>query len=100
MEKLNRPFGHRVGQAIAKYIANYPQIDSVKRLNFAMADQIEQRILPKLRGIDLEEQSSHVAEIRTLIDELQDASLLKAFDASSNREANTFIWRGVDRSGE
>jgi hypothetical protein len=103
MEKLNRPFGHRVGQAIAQYIANYPRdtgSDLTKRLNFAMADQIEQRILPKLRGIDLEEQSGHIAEIRTLVDELKDASLLKAFDASSNKEANTFIWRGVDRSGE
>jgi hypothetical protein len=104
MEKLNRPFGHRVGQAIAQYVANYPRDnmvnDPIKRLNFAMADQIEQRILPKLRGIDLEEQSGHIAEIRALVDELKDASLLKAFDASSNKEANTFIWRGVDRSGE
>jgi len=103
MEKLNRPFGHRVAQAIARYIANYPDdgsIDGEMRLKYAMADQIEQRILPKLRGIDLEEQGSHVMEIRRLIDDLGDDALLKAFDNSSNRDANTFIWRGVDRAGD
>ncbi len=101
MEKLNRPFGHRVAQAIARYIGNYPDdgsMDAEERLKCAMADQIEQRILPKLRGIDLEEQSGHLAEIRKLINDLGDDALLKAFDDSSNRDANTFIWRGVDRA--
>ena len=101
MEKLNRPFGHRVAQAIARYIGNYPDdgsMDAEERLKCAMADQIEQRILPKLRGIDLEEQSGHLEEIRKLINELGDDALLKAFDDSSNRDANTFIWRGVDRA--
>jgi 5-methylcytosine-specific restriction endonuclease McrBC GTP-binding regulatory subunit McrB len=101
MEKLNRPFGHRVAQAIARYIGNYPDdgsMDAEGRLKCAMADQIEQRILPKLRGIDLEEQGGHLTEIRKLINELGDDALLKAFDDSSNRDANTFIWRGVDRA--
>jgi predicted nucleic acid-binding Zn-ribbon protein len=101
MEKLNRPFGHRVAQAIARYIGNYPDdgsIDAEERLKCAMADQIEQRILPKLRGIDLEEQGGHLMEIRKLINDLGDDALLKAFDDSSNRDANTFIWRGVDRA--
>jgi hypothetical protein len=73
-------------------------MDAEERLKCAMADQIEQRILPKLRGIDLEEQSGHLEEIRKLINELGDDALLKAFDDSSNRDANTFIWRGVDRA--
>ncbi len=101
MEKLNRPFGHRVAQAIARYIGNYPDdgsMDAEERLKCAMADQIEQRILPKLRGIDLEEQGGHLTEIRKLINDLGDDALLKAFDDSSNRDANTFIWRGVDRA--
>jgi predicted nucleic acid-binding Zn-ribbon protein len=101
MEKLNRPFGHRVAQAIARYIGNYPDdgsMDAEERLKCAMADQIEQRILPKLRGIDLEEQGGHLMEIRKLINDLGDDALLKAFDDSSNRDANTFIWRGVDRA--
>lgn len=101
MEKLNRPFGHRVGQAIARYAANYPKdskTTSEQRLKLAMADQIEQRILPKLRGIDLEEQGAHITEIRNLIDELEDKALAAAFEASKSKESNTFIWRGVDRS--
>jgi hypothetical protein len=101
MEKLNRPFGHRVGQAIARYAANYPKQDDVsgeERLKLAMADQIEQRILPKLRGIDLEEQGAYITEIRNLIDELEDKALAVAFEASKSKESNTFIWRGVDRA--
>jgi len=101
MEKLNRPFGHRVGQAIARYAANYPKdskTTSEQRLKLAMADQIEQRILPKLRGIDLEEQGPHITEIRNLIDELEDKALAAAFEASKSKESNTFIWRGVDRA--
>ena len=101
MEKLNRPFGHRVGQAIARYAANYPKdskTTSEQRLKLAMADQIEQRILPKLRGIDLEEQGAHITEILNLIDELEDKALAAAFEASKSKESNTFIWRGVDRA--
>jgi predicted nucleic acid-binding Zn-ribbon protein len=101
MEKLNRPFGHRVGQAIARYAANYPKdskTTSEQRLKLAMADQIEQRILPKLRGIDLEEQGPHITEIRNLIEELEDKALAAAFEASKSKESNTFIWRGVDRA--
>ena len=101
MEKLNRPFGHRVGQAIARYAANYPKdskTTSEQRLKLAMADQIEQRILPKLRGIDLEEQGAHITVIRNLIDELEDKALAAAFEASKSKESNTFIWRGVDRA--
>ena len=101
MEKLNRPFGHRVGQAIARYAANYPKeagVSGEQRLKLAMADQIEQRILPKLRGIDLEEQGAHITEIRNLIDELEDKALAAAFEASKSKESNTFIWRGVDRA--
>lgn len=101
MEKLNRPFGHRVGQAIARYAANYPKdskTTSEQRLKLAMADQIEQRILPKLRGIDLEEQGAHITEIRNLIEELEDKALATAFEASKSKESNTFIWRGVDRA--
>jgi hypothetical protein len=63
-----------------------------------MADQIEQRILPKLRGIDLEEQGAYITEIRNLIDELEDQALAAAFEASKSKESNTFIWRGVDRA--
>ena len=101
MEKLNRPFGHRVGQAIARYAANYPKeagVSGEQRLKQAMADQIEQRILPKLRGIDLEEQGAYITEIRNLIDELEDKALAAAFEASKSKESNTFIWRGVDRA--
>ena len=44
---VQRPFGHRVNQAIEKYVACYPG-----NYNIALADQIEMKILPKLNGLD------------------------------------------------
>jgi hypothetical protein len=98
MEQLHRPFGHRVAQAIHSYVANYPNWipDHVK---LAMADQIEQRILPKLRGIDVEDARPALEKIRKVIAELEDDRLTNAFQAGYQDQAS-FIWRGIDRAEE
>ena len=57
MDNLGRPFGHRMSQAMLHYIANYPNAGSETQnsdaVDLGLADQIEQRILPKLRGLDV-----------------------------------------------
>jgi 5-methylcytosine-specific restriction endonuclease McrBC GTP-binding regulatory subunit McrB len=98
MEKLNRPFGHRVAQAIQSYIANYPEWVT-NRVKTAMADQIEQRILPKLRGVEISDTREALRKIQSVIDQCEDSQLLKAFKKGySNQEI--FIWRGIDRIEE
>ena len=57
--KTGRALGHRVWQSIETYMANYPtvmaQTDKAKRekeLDKAFQDQLVQKIMPKLRGIE------------------------------------------------
>lgn len=98
MDKLGRPFGHRVALAMQTYVANYPPgpARDGNRIGLAFADQIEQRILPKLRGIELDEAQGPLDAIRKVLKDCEDQRLLTAFDeGKSNRQ--TFIWRGLDR---
>jgi hypothetical protein len=97
MARVRKPFGHRVNQAIQAYVANYPVIGSQGR-NHAFADQIEQRIIPKLRGLDTQEREVRMAleEIGKVIDSLEDAELSTEFESS--RSGETFVWHGIDRN--
>jgi hypothetical protein len=62
-----------------------------------MADQVEQRIFPRLRGIepDLPMAQAALTTIRKVIDQLDDDPLRNAFKQSI--ESDTFIFRGVER---
>jgi len=103
MELVGRPFGHRVGQAIHSYVASYPNWVP-QRENLALADQIEQRILPKLRGLDASEGRNRAAfdQLDRILGDLSDETLRKAFQEGRQSQGglgmNSFIWQGVDRS--
>jgi len=100
MGLLKKPFGHRVAQAIASYVANYPKwVHDWKRKAFA--DQIEQRILPKLRGVDLVEGEAALNKISRLIDTSHDETLGAEFKKGmSDNMHGIFMWHGIDRSQE
>ncbi len=53
MSECGRGFGHRLSHAIHAYVANYPA-ERHRPIDDALADQIEARILPKLRGLEVE----------------------------------------------
>jgi hypothetical protein len=57
MRLIRRPFAYRVSRAMEAYIANYPHVDGQPRLEWALADQIEQKMLPKFRGLDPSERA-------------------------------------------
>ena len=100
LEKVGRPFGHRVQQAMREYVANYPGVDGGNTYKIAFADQIEQKVIPKLRGIDFSD--THLNEcldiIYHLIDDLKDKELADAFRQSKeDHSMGTFVWRGVTR---
>jgi len=99
LEQIRRPFGHRVQQAMRLYVNNYPGVNSTNYKD-AFADQVEQKIIPKLRGIDLMEGSSResLGQIRGLIEELEDPELLTAFNESMENSSGMFVWTGVTRS--
>jgi len=96
MEQIGKPFAHRVHQAILSYAGNYPRESN--RVQLAMADQIEQRIMPKLRGLELEGNQEALDAIKKVIKQADDAALMKAFDAAAEHHSGTFLWRGLDRS--
>jgi len=100
MEEFGRPFGHRLNEAMLAYIANYPRApgDSVA---LPIADQIEMRILPKLRGLSLEDFGGQFDTLAKLIrDDAGDdrlAARLEELVATQKRGIGQFSWRGLDR---
>ena len=96
MDKLGHPFAHRVYQAITRYAINYPGvIDGNKEaFNAALADQFGQKLLPKLRGLMLDEYREQLEELARLIDDIGDEALIKAFAIANNGHLGQFQWRG------
>jgi len=95
MAKVGRPFGHRVDQAIKKYMGCYPG-----KFNDALSDQIEMKILPKLNGLDGQAAGFNqvIKILEGVIAGVNDRELLYAFTQASKEAADSFFkWRGVMR---
>ena len=95
MAKVGRPFGHRVDQAIKKYVGCYPG-----KFNDALSDQIEMKILPKLNGLD--GQATGFNEVINILEGViagvEDQELFDAFAQACREAADSFFkWRGVMR---
>lgn len=95
LDPIGRPFAFRIDKAIRSYVANYPRwvVNWHKR---AMADQIEQRIFPKLRGVEPDLAQGALQAIGRVIDQLEDETLRTAFKESWENQP-TFLFRGVVR---
>ncbi|MBI9109947.1 AAA family ATPase [Maridesulfovibrio ferrireducens] len=102
LDSIGRPFGYRVEDAVMSYVANYPKVESRDRYKLAFADQIEQKILPKLRGADCDEAGSCLRRVSEIISETNDEALKDAFDEAqtNSRSVGTFQWRGVTRKDD
>ncbi len=98
LEQIGKPFGHRVQQSIREYVANYPGITSHGEYKKAMADQIEQKVLPKLRGIDRQDAQAALSGIESVIMDLGDDDLSFTFKKAVENTTGLFVWRGVTRS--
>ena len=96
MDKLGHPFAHRVYQAITRYVVNYPGVieGNQEAFNAALADQFGQKLLPKLRGLMLDESSEQLDELARLIDDIGDETLIKAFSIAKKGYFGQFQWRG------
>jgi 5-methylcytosine-specific restriction endonuclease McrBC GTP-binding regulatory subunit McrB len=101
MDRLGRPFGHRMNQSILHYVANYPGQRSRSRVDQALGDQIEQRILPKLRGVDVETNRGELKQLADISRKIGDESLSEAIDGAIDSAGKTtggmFLWRGFSR---
>ena len=90
---LGRPFGWRTFKAISTYIANYPDPENQQR---AMADQIAMRVMPKLRGMDVNEHAEVFNRLKVQLDQIDDIALTKAFDEAKSSTMGFFNWRGIN----
>ncbi|MBO8415731.1 MAG: hypothetical protein IAB19_05070, partial [Proteobacteria bacterium] len=93
-------------------LANYPMEDRANAkaderkavLRMAMADQIEHKILPKLRGVDVSLKDQGIRDLgsfveRELEDEALSRSIIAALDDSHN-ETDIFAWSGISRQDD
>jgi hypothetical protein len=102
MGECGRPFGHRLRDAVLVYAANYPKPASgAQDLRIPIVDQIELRILPKLRGLEINGHNAALSDLETMIrTDLNDPPLadhLKELIERQGRGTGLFNWRGFTR---
>ena len=104
-----RAIGHRVWQSVEYYMANYPDVravgdDSTKKaqaMHIAFEDQLVQKVMPKLRGIDTRGKSKDecLDKIRgQLVAGIggNGFNLAEDFDLATELGYGQFIWQSAN----
>ena len=105
MAVAGRAIGHRVWQSMEMYMANYPLVSAYKNehgsdewrnaLQTAFEDQLIQKVMPKLRGIETtgKTKTDCLMEIQKKLEGNVSDDFMKDFaDACSDRNYGQFIW--------
>jgi len=95
LDKLDRPFGHRIFHAISAYAANLPDADGHQGIRTALADMLELRVLPKLRGIEIDstKREKAIRELVGFVHSEIDEDLSARIESSQGTD-DVFTWRG------
>lgn len=103
-----RALGHRVWQSVEYYMANYPDVRSAQgedaraeAMHIAFEDQLVQKVMPKLRGIDTRGKSKTecLDKIRGLIVTGiggNSFNLTEDFDLACDLGYGQFIWQSAN----
>ena len=94
LAKLGRPFGWRTYKAMMSYIANHPEVKKNSGMG-PLSDQVAMRVMPKLRGLDLGENSEVFTMLLKHLSIIEDESLIDAFKKAQNSSMGYFDWRGI-----
>jgi len=107
LSKVGRALGHRVWQSIEYYMSNYPDVleaqrnnddtSLVKAMKVAFEDQLVQKVMPKLRGIETrgKSKSDCLDKIRTqLVND--DYTIIEDFDLACEFGYGQFIWNSAN----
>ncbi|WP_290525700.1 chromosome partitioning protein ParA [Alcanivorax sp.] len=107
LSKVGRSLGHRVWQSIEYYMSNYPDVleaqrnnddaGLVKAMKVAFEDQLVQKVMPKLRGIETRGKSKLdcLDKIRTqLVND--DYNIVEDFDLACEFGYGQFIWNSAN----
>lgn len=109
LEGAGRALGHRVWQAIEFYILNYPLVLNeitrnngemteklVKNMRIAFEDQIVQKIMPKLRGLEVRGSDKKVLDkIKNILEKNDFNNLIEDFDFAMKHGYDQFIWNSA-----
>lgn len=109
--KVGRAIGHRVWQSVEYYMANYPDVRAAKAgddkqalaqaMHIAFEDQLVQKVMPKLRGIDTRGDSKTECldkirgQIIAGVNE-QGFNLVEDFDLACELGYGQFIWQSAN----
>ena len=96
MARAGTPFGHRVAQGIRHYVSLYPD-STITGQRMALVDQVEQKILPKLRGRELGSIQDSIQQLSNLVRRMDDEELVNAIRDGQDQLEGTFMWIGLDR---
>lgn len=109
LSKVGRALGHRVWQSLEYYMANYPTVRAAqesgddseleKAMDTAFEDQLVQKIMPKLRGIETRKGSVSRSDC---LDKIRDQLVVKHeilktdFDLACEFGHGVFIWNSAN----
>lgn len=94
--KTGRALGHRVWQSIENYMSLYPEVIAAqgdaernRAMGKAFEDQLVQKVMPKLRGL---ENRGSQEEVLNAIKKIIPETLYEDFDNAMNQNYDQFIW--------
>lgn len=107
LSKVGRALGHRVWQSIEYYMANYPDVLEAQRvkddthlaqaMKIAFEDQLVQKVMPKLRGIETRGKSKSECLDKIRIQLLDNGySIIDDFDLACEFGYGQFIWNSAN----
>lgn len=107
LSKVGRALGHRVWQSVEYYMANYPDVIQAqeaqddnklkKAMKTAFEDQLVQKVMPKLRGIETRGKSKTdcLDKIRSQLDN-GGYNIVEDFDLACEFGYGQFIWSSAN----
>lgn len=106
MDKAGRALGHRVWQSVEYYMSNHPDVivahsnndeDALKKnMKIAFEDQLVQKVMPKLRGIETRGRTSKncLEPIQNLLDN-EGFAIVEDFKHAREVGHGQFIWNSA-----
>lgn len=99
-----RAIGHRVWQSMEYYISNHPDViqnignedELTKKIKLAFEDQLVQKIMPKLRGIEVHgKEKDALMSIKDILNQ-SDFAITEDFELSMDNPYGQFIWNSAN----
>jgi len=104
LSKTGRAIGHRVWQSMEFYINNHPEViqninnlDELKKaVKIAFEEQLVQKIMPKLRGIETHGKEKEVLNFIKELLSKNDFAIVQDFENAMNNPYGQFIWNSAE----